>query len=161
MRKILHYLFSKHIAIHDKKIPFTVFVYFFTTFVLLRVFIYAWTFGYIPEISIVIKGIEIHHLSYGIFILAIVGYWALVNTKEKTRIKIAKIYGIGLALAFDEFGMWLHLENDYWLRQSYDIMIIITAWLINAIYLTPIWKKIFHREILAVKKLLNKFTQNN
>jgi hypothetical protein len=157
MRKILHYLIHKHIAMHDKKIPFTVFVYFFTTFVLLRVFIYAWTYGYIPEISVVIKGIEIHHLSYGIFILAIVGYWSLVNKKEETRVKIAKIYGIGLALAFDEFGMWLHLENNYWLRQSYDAIIIITAWLLNAIYLTPIWKKIFKQEILLGKKLLNKF----
>jgi hypothetical protein len=159
MRKILHYLIHKHITKHDRKIPFAIFVYFFTTFALLRIFIYAWTYGYIPEISVVIRGVEIHHLSYGIFILAIVGYWALTNTKEETRVKIAKIYGIGLALAFDEFGMWLHLENDYFLRQSYDIMIIITAWLINAVYLSHIWKKIFDGYVKLGRKILNKFTR--
>ena len=157
MSKILHHLVKKH----NRKIPFIIFVYFFTTFVLLRLFVYAWTYGYIPEISVVIKGVEIHHLSYGIFILAIVGYWLLIDRREESVPKIAKIYGIGLALAFDEFGMWLHLEDNYWMRQSYDGIIVITAWLINAIYFTPIWKKIFKREIAFSKKILNKFFSKN
>ncbi len=138
-----------------------VLIYFFATFIIVRACVYAWTYDIIPEITITIKGIEIHHLNYGIFILAIVGYWALVNNKEKSRIKIAKFYGIGLALAFDEFGMWLHLENNYWLRQSYDAIIIITVALLNIVYLNRIWKKIIEKHICLGKKILNKFALKN
>lgn len=155
MKKILYYLIGKH----NRKIPFVILVYFSATFIIVRTCIYAWTYGIIPEITVIIKGIEIHHLSYGIFILAIVGYWALINNKEESRIKIAKFYGIGLALAFDEFGMWLHLENDYWLRPSYDGMIIITVALLNVVYLNHIWKKIIEQHIRLGKKILNKFTR--
>ncbi len=32
----------------------------------------------------------------------------------------AVVYGVGLALTFDEFGMWLHLGGGYWQRASFD-----------------------------------------
>jgi len=37
------------------------------------------------------------------------------------------IYGIGLGLTFDEFGMWLHLNGDYWQRASFDAVIVLAA----------------------------------
>jgi hypothetical protein len=39
----------------------------------------------------------------------------------------AVIYGIGLGLTFDEFGMWLHLNGDYWQRASFDAVIVLAA----------------------------------
>ncbi len=143
---------------HNKKIPFIILVYFSATFILVRTAVYAWIYNIIPEINIFIKGIEIHHLNFGIFILAITGFLSLISKKDVNRVKIAKIYGIGLALAFDEFGMWLHLENNYWLRPSYDGIIIITVALLNIIYLNDMWKKIIEQHINLVKKILNKFS---
>jgi len=32
---------------------------------------------------------------------------------------------VGLALTFDEFGMWLHLNTDYWQRASFDAVVAI------------------------------------
>jgi len=37
----------------------------------------------------------------------------------------AILYGVGLALTFDEFGMWLHLNTDYWQRASFDAVVAI------------------------------------
>ena len=33
----------------------------------------------------------------------------------------------GLALTFDEFGMWLHLGGSYWQRASYDAVVTLAA----------------------------------
>ena len=37
------------------------------------------------------------------------------------------LYAIGLALTFDEFGMWLHLGGPYWQRASFDAIVLIAA----------------------------------
>ena len=37
------------------------------------------------------------------------------------------IYGIAMALTFDEFGMWLHLGGSYWQRASIDAIIVVAA----------------------------------
>jgi len=34
---------------------------------------------------------------------------------------------VGLALTFDEFGMWLHLGGSYWQRASYDAVVLVAA----------------------------------
>ncbi len=39
----------------------------------------------------------------------------------------AVVYGIAMALTFDEFGMWLHLGGSYWQRASVDAIIIVAA----------------------------------
>jgi hypothetical protein len=38
-----------------------------------------------------------------------------------------------LGLTFDEFGMWVRLQDDYWVRQSYDAVIIVTLLLLNIV----------------------------
>jgi hypothetical protein len=34
---------------------------------------------------------------------------------------------VGLALTFDEFGLWLHLGGSYWQRASFDAVVVIVA----------------------------------
>ena len=153
MNKLFYNLFTKH----NQKVSFIVLVYFLTTFIIVRTLVYAWTYGFIPEISLVIRGIEVHHFNIGIFILAVAGYLLLVSKKETNGMKLAKLYGIGLALAFDEFGMWLHLEDNYWVGHSLDAVVIISVLLFNAIYLHRIWRKIIEKHISLAKKILNAF----
>ena len=66
------------------------------------------------------NGIRVHHYTYGIFILAISGYLALVLNTPKATFLIALLHGFGLGLAFDELGMWLKLQDDDIARWSYD-----------------------------------------
>lgn len=155
MNKIFYHLFAKH----NHRMPFIILIYFSATFIITRALVYGWTYGLIPELSLVIRGIEIHHFNFGIFILAIIGYLLLINKNEKNRIKMAKLYGIALALVFDEFGMWLHLENNYWIRHSYDAAIIIAIFFLNVIYLNHIWRRIIENHIGISRKFLSNFSE--
>ncbi len=143
MKKILQY-YSKN---EGKKITFNILLYFLITFVVARIYVYSFTW------RIFIKGNHIHHLDFGIIILAIVGYWLLVDPKMGRRLKIAKLYGVGLGLTFDEFGMWFHLQDNYYARASYDAIIVISIILINIIYLEDTWKKILKK---IYRKILQK-----
>lgn len=91
----------------------------------------------LPNFFLTIRGVHIHHFTYGVFILAGVGLFALLRRPDvttRTYRTMTMIYGIGLGLTFDEFGMWIRLEDDYWVRQSYDAVIIVTLVLLNLAY---------------------------
>jgi hypothetical protein len=73
-------------------------------------------------------GVHVHHLNYGIVILAAVGGLLIfVQPTGRRLIAVAIAYGIGLALTFDEFGMWLHLGGLYWQRASFDAVVVVAA----------------------------------
>ncbi len=107
-----------------------------------------------PDLFINLRGVHIHHLTYGIFILAISGFLSQNVENPKWKSPIAIMYGIGLALSFDEFGMWLRLQDNYWVRQSYDAILIILSLLINIVYFSNFWLRI----LSLPQKLKNKIT---
>jgi hypothetical protein len=98
--------------------------------------------GRVPDLYMHVGGTHIHHLNYGIFLLAAVGgYLLFAPTPRGGRGRRAAAigYGVGLALTFDEFGMWLYLQDVYWQRASFDAIIVITAVLGLAV-LAPRWR---------------------
>jgi hypothetical protein len=82
-----------------------------------------------PDLYLHVRDTHVHHLNYGIFLLAGVGAYLLFSppSAAPTPPAAAVIYGIGLGLTFDEFGMWLHLNGDYWQRASFDAVIVLVA----------------------------------
>lgn len=73
-------------------------------------------------------GTHIHHLNYGIFLLSFVGGYVLLVHPTGPWLQVATIlYGIGLALTFDEFGMWVHLGGPYWQRASFDAVTVVAS----------------------------------
>lgn len=98
--------------------------------------------------------LHIHHLVPGIFLLILSGYigisfWAT----DKIRHLMAILFGVGAALAIDEFALWLYLKDVYWEKQGRDSIDAI-------IYMVIIFSIIFiisevhdHRQ---VKKLFKK-----
>ena len=71
---------------------------------------------------------HVHHLNYGIFLLAAVGGFLLFWQQTMRRLRItALLYGAAMALTFDEFGMWLHLGGSYWQRASVDAITVVAA----------------------------------
>jgi hypothetical protein len=123
--------------VRSQDVNFWVLFAFLPTFVIARLTVYNF-----PDLFLLIRGVHIHHLTYGIILLTISGFWSLNSTAWHQRITAAVIYGVGLALAFDEFGLWIRLDADYWVRLSYDAVIIITAILVNIVYLSFFWKRI-------------------
>ena len=91
----------------------------------------------IPDVYLHLGGTHVHHLNYGIFLLAAVGgYLLLGRPDESGSARAAVLYGIGLALTFDEFGLWLHLGGSYWQRASFDAVVVIAA-LLTLILIAP------------------------
>ena len=73
----------------------------------------------------IVPGLHIHHYSYGFLVLAISGYLALVNNSPRDTYLISLLHGFGLGMSFDEFGIWLRLQDDSSARFSYDGVIIL------------------------------------
>ena len=62
---------------------------------------------------------------------------------------VAFAYGFGMALTFDEFGMWLHLGGSYWQRGSFDAVIVILS-LFGVIAFLPPWERFRSRHWVTV-----------
>jgi hypothetical protein len=101
---------------------------FLFTFMAARITVFLIVSRRIPDIYLHLGGTHVHHLNYGIFLLSGVGAYLLMRRPEDRGLRwAAALYGIGLALTFDEFGMWLHLGGSYWQRASFDAVVVIGA----------------------------------
>jgi hypothetical protein len=99
------------------------------TFVAARVLVILIMTRRIPDLFLHLGQTHIHHLNYGIFLLSAVGALLLFvqHPSDRLRKSCAVFYGFGMALTFDEFGMWLHLGGGYWQRASFDAVIVLLS----------------------------------
>ena len=101
---------------------------FILTFVIARACVLLIMSRQIPNLYFFLQGTHVHHLNYGIFLLAAVGGYSVFRRPVgRTAEIVALVYGLAMALTFDEFGMWLHLGGSYWQRASVDAVIVIGA----------------------------------
>ncbi|BBO17756.1 conserved hypothetical protein [Candidatus Brocadia pituitae] len=105
-----------------------VLVTFILTFIVTRVLVFLIMSRRIPDLYLHLGGTHVHHLNYGIFLLAGVGAYLLFWHPIGRNLEIvAIVYGSGMALTFDEFGMWLHLGGLYWQRASLDAITVLSS----------------------------------
>ena len=115
---------------HDRRrrlarLLLTVFV---LTFLLARIIVLLIMTRRMPDLFLYVGGTHVHHLNYGIFLLAASGAWLLfAQPSGRAATVVAVAYAVGLALTFDEFGMWLHLGGGYWQRASFDAVTVVAA----------------------------------
>jgi hypothetical protein len=101
---------------------------FILTFIAARTVVLLIMSHRMPNLYFFLRGTHVHHLNYGIFLLAAVGGYLLLRLPSGGSLRAGALaYGIAMALTFDEFGMWLHLGGSYWQRASVDAIIIIAA----------------------------------
>ena len=124
---------------------------FMLTFVLARLVSILMTLHRMPNIYLHVRDTHVHHLNYGIFLLAGVGAYLLFSSGPAAP-AAAVIYGVGLGLTFDEFGMWLNLNGDYWQRASFDAIVVLAATLGLAGFAPPIRR--WRPQLLAAVLLL-------
>ena len=116
-------------------------VAFVMTFMAARVLVFLIVSRRIPDLFLHVGGTHIHHLNYGIFLLSGVGgYLLLMRPHGRRLLVVAAAYGVGLALTFDEFGLWVHLGGSYWQRASFDAAVVIGA-LLTLIAVAPEWRR--------------------
>jgi hypothetical protein len=101
---------------------------FIVTFILSRTFVFLIMADEMPNLYFFMHGTHVHHLNYGIFLLAAVCGYSVFRRPTGRKAEItALLYGVAMGLTFDEFGMWLHLGGSYWQRASVDAVIVVTA----------------------------------
>jgi hypothetical protein len=101
---------------------------FILTFIASRTVVFLIMSRRMPNLYFFLHDTHVHHLNYGIFLLAGVGAYLLLWAPQGRAARVAALgYGVALALTFDEFGMWLHLGGSYWQRASVDAVIVVAA----------------------------------
>jgi hypothetical protein len=133
--KPIKYAYRELIANRVRQVPFWILVGFLPTFVIARILVATE-----PGLFLHIHGTHVHHFIYGVFILAAAGFISLVSPR-RAQPWLAVFYGIGLALAFDEFGMWVRLTSNYNLDSSEDVMVGILVFLVVVVYFTGIIRR--------------------
>ena len=119
-----------------------VFTAFLLTFIASRALVILIMTRRMPDLFLHMGGTHVHHLNYGIFLLsAVAGVLLFAKLNDTQRSICALVYGFGLALTFDEFGMWLHLGGSYWQRASFDAVIVVLG-VFGLIAFAPRWQRI-------------------
>ena len=117
---------------------------FIVTFVTARILVILIMLHWIPCFYLYMgQGhVHVHHLNYGIFLLSGVGGYLVFRRPTGARLRAAAaVYGVGLGLTFDEFGMWLHLGGLYWQRASFDAVVVVAA-ILTLIAVAPELRKL-------------------
>jgi hypothetical protein len=113
---------------------------FLLTFLIARILVLLIMTRRIADLYLYVGQTHVHHLNYGIFLLTAVGAYLLFFPDPRPRAWIVAAFGMGLALTFDEFGMWLHLGGPYWQRASYDAVIVIATTLALLAVAPEVWR---------------------
>jgi hypothetical protein len=118
----LRTIYYKHFGDHRKERQLFSTAAFLVTFASVRTITHAIRAERGPFRNITPGGRHIHHMTFGIIGLLVVGYlWLLeIGTKEQRwASRLTSIgFGGGAALTLDEFALWLNLEDDYWTKQG-------------------------------------------
>ncbi len=80
------------------------------------------------------SGLHLHHLVWGISLMLAAGFAAFaLSTPVSPWFQVAAIgFGIGAGLTFDEFALWVNLEDVYWAqegRESLDAVVMVFAFM--------------------------------
>jgi hypothetical protein len=72
-----------------------------------------------PIKDVHIGGVHVHHQVWGIMLVLLVGLLTFRFRPDSPWVEVlAALFGIGAALALDEFALWLHLEDVYWSEEG-------------------------------------------
>lgn len=136
----------------DEEINLRILTSFLVTFTGVRVITHGIRGDWLPLKNIQLGGrkgdrpLHIHHLVWGILLLTGSGYGALLGSELTWRRRLAPVYGAAVALTFDEFALWLRLEDDYWSsggRTSVDAIIVLGGLLGLAVASPLFWQRTF------------------
>lgn len=96
--------------------------------------------------GLIIGGVHVHHLVFGIIGLLLIGYlWLLLfgleHTPPRWAFRVTAVaYGVSAALVLDEFALWLNLRDVYWEKQgreSVDALACFAGLLLWAVLIAP------------------------
>ncbi len=143
MMRELKRLYTFHFRNERRERLFLASVGFLVTFAVVRGITHLIRAGVGPFHNVTSGGLHIHHLVWGILLLLLVGYvWLLeIGVGSSWVASLSAVaFGVGAALALDEFALWLNLRDVYWEqqgRQSIDAVLIFASLLSVGIWGWP------------------------
>jgi hypothetical protein len=125
------------------------FVAFLLTFIAARTLVILIMTRKVPDLYVHLGGTHLHHLNYGIFLLATVAAVLLFASRNAGQRSVcAIVYGVGMALTFDEFGLRLNLGGSYWQRASFDAVVVALS-VFGLLAFAPRWQQIRSRHFVV------------
>lgn len=91
--------------------------------------------------NIVLFGYHIHHFYFGLALILLAGWAAIVGYPRASKGTLAVIFGAGLGLFMDELGLLL-TWGDYSSRASYFAGVFLLGVFLTIIYFPGFWQKI-------------------
>jgi hypothetical protein len=151
-------LYRRHFRDHRRERMFLASLSFFVTFGVTRFLTHAYR-GHEDPLQVVIGGVHVHHLVWGILLLVVVGYMWLIQVGTErgsgavcTGRITALLYGVGAALTLDEFALWLNLKDVYWEREgraSVDVTLMFGALVSAGLWGGPFFRAV-GRQLLRI-----------
>jgi len=136
-------LYEIYIIKRGKQLSFISFIIFLLTIFICRCIV-IWIEAGRPFLNFFrVSDYHIHHFYLGIFLIILSNWFLLLRSKkryiEKVKVSSSILFGVGLGLITDEFGLLLTMEfdikGDYWAPHSYYLMGIISGiFLYNIIF---------------------------
>jgi hypothetical protein len=111
------------------QIQFIILSTFIISFFIARAFVVFLNADINPACQFWVKGYRIHHFFFGIGLLVIGGWLGHIQRGRLVTKISAGLYGGGLGLIMDEFGLLLTF-GDYWAIQSYIFFVLISLFLL-------------------------------
>ena len=92
--------------------------------------------------DITIGGVHIHHQVWGILLVLLASLFEFAYRPDRPWVEILGVlFGIGAALALDEFALWVYMDDVYWKtegRTSIDAVIVaVTICLLLLVGMSP------------------------
>ena len=121
----------------SKKKSIVILISFILTFIIARIIVFLIDHQVDPDLLgyNIVNGRHIHHFTYGIVILVVTGFISLFIGNRGTRAWLFALYGIGLGLLIDEFGIWLNLDPNYHQTVSIIAVLIVTTFLMISAFI--------------------------
>lgn len=144
-------LYSKHFANNPpRERLFLASISFFVAFGGIRLVTHAIKANVGPFQNLAVGGTHVHHLVWGIALLLVAGYLALLELERAPVINIVVpiLFGVGAALTLDEFALWFYLADVYWSRQGRDSVDAVI--LFGALLSMGVWGGAFFKELLSL-----------
>ena len=90
--------------------------------------------------NIVLFGHHIHHFYFGIGLIALAGWIAIVGSPALGRRWQALMYGAGLGLFMDEIGLLL-TWGDYYSSATYLLSLLVVGLFLNVVFFPDFWRE--------------------
>jgi len=133
------------------EIPFLIFITFFLTFSLVRVYTVLADVSSNPSIQSNFLGYRWHHYWWGILLLSVAG-WMAINNRHKNVVRTAAVlYGVGLGYLLDEAG--LLLTDDYHAMSTFSFVAGVSLLMMSLIFFPWFWRAL-KAELSSKRKTL-------